>query len=310
MDSTTSEPVITQAVPVAGIQNIAEPLAKMVQICDLHDHPRQRELFGDLPAAEFAALVEDLGRYGQREPIRILESGRILAGHQRVRAGRRLGWTEIKAIVIEVQDEAEAEELLIADNLHRRHLGPLALARLYLAQLESERQNGDRDEGDLRDEIARRMGGISGRTLDRYRLILKTPPIVQQAVEAGEIPMSMATRIANLCEAEQQNLAEELAAGGPPRLIVSRHLDNGEANEITEARKRYRELHNFLKRHISAIKNQSKKVVGHGLNADEAISVLLGAVALFQRLAAEEKRKRDSFFKEIRARVSTAIEIE
>jgi ParB family chromosome partitioning protein len=290
MDATTSEPVITQAVPVAGVQNMAETLAKMVRINDLHDHPRQREFFGDLPAREFTAFVDDLQQYGQREPIRILASGQIIAGHQRVRAARQLGWKEIKAIVIEVRDEAEAEQLLIADNLHRRHLGSLALARIYLAMLQTLGGEAQAVDGDLRDEIARRLGGISGRTLDRYRRILETPPAVQQAVEAGEITKSMAARVADLSQAEQENLAEELAGGGTPRQIMSRHLDKGEAGEIAEARKRYRELQNFLKRHISAIKNQSKKVVGHGLYVDEAVPVLLEAATLLQRLAAEEKR--------------------
>jgi ParB/RepB/Spo0J family partition protein len=306
MNSTTSEPVVRQAVPVPVVQNTPEPLAENVRINDLHDHPRQQELFGDLSATEFAALVDDLQRYGQREAIRILASGQIIAGHQRVRAARQLGWAEIKAFVIEVRDEAEAEQLLIGENLYRRHLGPLGLARVYLALLQTLGEGREAANGDLRDEIARRLGGISGRTLDRYRQILRTPLAVQQAVEAGEITKSMAARVADLSQADQQKIAEAIAAGESARQVVSRFLENGEDNEIVEARRRYCELLRFLKRHSLAIKKSSSKVVGHGLYVEEAVSVLLDAATLFQRLASQEKRKGDALVKRIRARVSTA----
>jgi ParB-like chromosome segregation protein Spo0J len=122
----------------------------MMHLDDLHDHPRQRELFGELPASEFALLVADMRDNGQREPLRVLPSGRIVTGHQRVRAARALGWTTIAVIVLNILDEAEVEDLLIRDNLVRRHVGRLALARLYLAQRKSIGSEHSSGQGDLR----------------------------------------------------------------------------------------------------------------------------------------------------------------
>ena len=65
----------------------------------LRDHARQGDLFGDVTAAELDALVADMRKNGQRQPVEILPDGTILAGHQRVRAARLLCWKEIEVIV-------------------------------------------------------------------------------------------------------------------------------------------------------------------------------------------------------------------
>ena len=56
-------------------------------------------MFGDLGAAELAALAEDMETHGLRHPVEVLPDGTIVAGYQRVRAARRLGWREIDAVV-------------------------------------------------------------------------------------------------------------------------------------------------------------------------------------------------------------------
>ena len=69
------------------------------ELGSLKEHCRQAELFGDVPDDEFDELAESLQREGQRQPIEILPDGTIIAGHQRVRAARHLGWTSIRAVV-------------------------------------------------------------------------------------------------------------------------------------------------------------------------------------------------------------------
>lgn len=303
MNSPTIEPSLSLDV-MCDDNNSRGSRVIRVLLSDLHEHPRQHEFFGEPSPADFAALLDDIRRNGQREPIRILASGRIIAGHRRVQVAHELNWNEIDAIIIEVKDDAEAELLLIADNLHRRHLGRLALARIYVAYLDAIREDCDGSAGDLRDEIARRMGGISGRTLDRYRRILGTPPEIQRAVEAGEITMSTAGKIAALRQAEQLKIAEEIAAGEPARPVVSRYLKGGRSTKIEEVRKHYYGLQKFLKRYNREFKANMKAIVGHGLDGDEAASVLLEAAALLQRLATLERRK--PLVKAIQGRVGMA----
>src|SRR4051812_6738101 len=65
----------------------------------LQEHPRQAELFGNLPDEELRALAEDMRRHGQRQPVEALPDGTLLAGHQRLRAARLLGWDKIEVRV-------------------------------------------------------------------------------------------------------------------------------------------------------------------------------------------------------------------
>lgn len=77
----------------------AKPTVVQWPIHKLKSHPRQNDVFDDLPPSEYAALLGSMQRSGQDHPIHMLPDGTILAGHQRVRAARELGWSHIAAIV-------------------------------------------------------------------------------------------------------------------------------------------------------------------------------------------------------------------
>jgi ParB-like chromosome segregation protein Spo0J len=148
------------------------------QISDLRPHPRQAAFFSDLTDADLAILVDDIRRNGLRNRIVILADGTIVCGHQRVRAAKLLGWSEIEAVILDSTDDAENERLMIEDNLSRRHLGPVSLARIFksLRQLDNG-PVGESAVGDLRDRIAMKIAANrSGRTLERWLRILDAPP--------------------------------------------------------------------------------------------------------------------------------------
>ena len=71
----------------------APPLAK------LKDHPMQAAIFGDMPEAEFAVLLDHMSRRVQKTPVETLACGLVVPGLQRVRAARELGWDENEIIV-------------------------------------------------------------------------------------------------------------------------------------------------------------------------------------------------------------------
>src|SRR5262249_60344055 len=75
------------------------------KISRLKKHPLQETMFGDLPDAELRALAEDMRVNKQKDPVEILPDGTVLAGHQRIRAARLLGWPEGDGIIR--QDRAE-----------------------------------------------------------------------------------------------------------------------------------------------------------------------------------------------------------
>lgn len=92
---------------------------------------KQLEMFDDLPEAEIDALAADIEANGLRQPIEILPDGTVLAGHQRLRAVRKLGWKEVNCVVRTdlADDPAGAELFFIMDNLNRRQLSPIMKAR-------------------------------------------------------------------------------------------------------------------------------------------------------------------------------------
>ena len=101
----------------------------------LRPHPKQGQYFPDAPPHEVAELAADMEANGQLQPVEALPDGTIIAGHKRLAAARLLGWTELDVWVRDdlAADPAAAERRLIEDNLHRRQLGKLGLARCYRA---------------------------------------------------------------------------------------------------------------------------------------------------------------------------------
>ena len=92
---------------------------------DLRPHPRQSELFPDLNDDELAMLASDMELNGLEVPIEITSSGEIIAGNQRVRAARKLEWTEIDALVRSDLEALGSQAILaqmIESNLIRRPL--------------------------------------------------------------------------------------------------------------------------------------------------------------------------------------------
>jgi ParB-like chromosome segregation protein Spo0J len=191
-------------------------------------HPRQADRVGDIPEAQLAALTDDLRIHGLQHPIEIVPDGTIIAGHQRVLAAKRLDWKEIDVIVradLAEAGTAAVERYLVRDNLVRRHLSPLGIARAMQFLMESKQRVRPGDlapekKEQLRAEIGRLLGK-SGRTVSRYLLILQTPLAVQQAFDRAEISLPVTGRVAMLDTDDQEAIARRIEAGEPARKVVA-----------------------------------------------------------------------------------------
>jgi ParB family chromosome partitioning protein len=261
----------------------------------LRPHPKQGQYFPDAPAHELEELAADMKANGQLQAVEVLADGVILCGHRRVAAARLLGWTEVIVWVRDdlIDDPAAAEMRLVEDNLHRRQLGKLGLARCYqgLKMLECKAVDGrlmGHEQGDLRDRLAQRLGGVSGRSLDRLlRVVEHTPAEVQAAAEAGTLPMTMAERVAGLTAQRQAEIAEELRGGGEPREVVRRFLAAAPCraknaidakDRLVQALKRgaadldgrLREVHHFTGRDMEALR-EGERLIGQLLEQGRAV---------------------------------------
>src|SRR5262249_15963926 len=109
----------------------------------LSPHPKQGLIFSSPPESEVNELAEDIQRNGQLQPVEALPSGVTIAGHKRIAAAKRLGRTDITVWVREdlANDPAAVEKRFIEDNLHRRQLGPLTLARCYVRLKELDKKS-------------------------------------------------------------------------------------------------------------------------------------------------------------------------
>jgi ParB family chromosome partitioning protein len=188
-------------------------------------------MFGDLSDEELASLAEDMAQHGQRQPVEVLPDGTVIAGHQRVRAARLLGWSEVEVVVradLAEQGDAAVEAALISDNLVRRHLSTLARARCIgrLFEIEHGRSPGGLNRGQvekLKARIAAKLG-VSLRTVNRYLLALKAPRAVQWALDHDEISLITAGKVALLDEAARKAVARRIKGGEKPGTVIAEAL--------------------------------------------------------------------------------------
>jgi phage N-6-adenine-methyltransferase len=87
------------------------------------DYPIDRIIVGKRmrPLGDVTTLVESISQIGLLNPINILPDGTLIAGNHRVAAARALGWTTIRARVVELS-EVDAELAEIDENLRRNNL--------------------------------------------------------------------------------------------------------------------------------------------------------------------------------------------
>ena len=107
----TPRPAQTGAAPAASPESIAPELrAFVVPIASLTSHPRNPR------RGNLEVITESLRRFGQLRPIVVQRSsGYVVAGNHLRRAAVALGWRNLAATVLDL-DDATASAYLLADN--------------------------------------------------------------------------------------------------------------------------------------------------------------------------------------------------
>ncbi|MBV9772740.1 MAG: ParB/RepB/Spo0J family partition protein [Gemmatimonadetes bacterium] len=129
----------------------------------------------------------------------------LVAGERRWRAVRRLGWTEVPAVVKEIDDRAMLV-LAIVENIQRAELSPLEEAAGYRQLID--------DFGFTQQEVAESVGKDRSTVANLLRL-LQLPASVQGMVNRGELSMGHARAILGLPDERQMaDLAREAVESG------------------------------------------------------------------------------------------------
>jgi len=194
----------------------------------LKTHPFQLEMYPSRPQWQIEALAQDMAANGLMEPVEITSDGTVISGHGRVVAAKLLGWKTIRCRVradLEAEGPDAVKQRLLMANLGRRQLSMIAQARHYQELLLIERKKESRCanrgdvKGDLRDLVAERFG-VSGRTLDRWLLLLTLPPAVQQAVEGEGLALTLALKLWSLDKKIVACVTQAIEAGEDPTAAV------------------------------------------------------------------------------------------
>lgn len=241
------------------------------KIADLKPHPLQPVYFPTDPTDNIELFAETLKR-GLDNPVEVTPDGVIICGHRRTAAAKFLGWTEIDCWVrhdLAEKGTAAIEERFLEDNLERRQLCKLAIARCYqrlrtIAVEEWRAGRRDRAElprGDTRDFIGQRLG-LSGRTLDRLLNILRAPQSVQDAFERDDLPLVLADKVARLSKDVQEQIEAEIEAGNSAKQVIAAKLKADAERRAGHGLHRV-ELLGKWNRHLGHLRNEVPLLKAH-----------------------------------------------
>ncbi len=150
-------------------------------------------------------LAQTIRTHGMIQPIvvRECEDGKfeIIAGERRWRAAQKLGWTDIPAIIKNLNDTETASVALI-ENLQREELTPIEEAVAYARLLELHNLT--------QEALAQRLGKGQSTIANKLRL-LKLPQEVQEALLQRQITERHARALIVLKDYNKQlKLLEEI----------------------------------------------------------------------------------------------------
>ena len=192
----------------------------------LQVHPKNSDYFAELPSEKYEEIKQSIAAHGIRDPLKVLSDYTIVAGHQRLRIAKELGFEKVPVIVLDIAPE-EAEYLLIADNEERRQGddNPMRKARRaeFLKQYWSIREGKLSKPGtpegqfglqaktlaDVADAI-----GENERTAKRLLKLNDLIPPLQALVSTGSLTQTAAYSLAFLSQDEQQKLLNTLGDSG------------------------------------------------------------------------------------------------
>ena len=169
---------------------------KALPISDIYPNPFQPRIeFSD---EELAELSQSIAENGLIQPIIVRKSDiigyELIAGERRLRACKRLGMTEIPAVVKEVTDQ-ESRKQAIIENLQRSNLNPIEEAKAY--------RNLINELAYSHEELAKAMGKSRPYISNSLRL-LQLPQEIQTSIENGKLSQGHARALLAVEDTKKQ----------------------------------------------------------------------------------------------------------
>ena len=200
---------------------------QLLKISELTPHPKNDYYFDNIAGDPWKEFLRSVETSGVIEPVVINQNKVIISGHQRVRACKELGITEVLTEMRQYESEDAILKDLIETNIMTRGIGnpnPVKfgrcikeLERIYGIQqgnnqysLSNNFTSSPHTEEELADTLQ-----ITRQTLQNYKLLADMIPEIQDLVDTGIVTPTTARAIfKQLSEDEQRELAEQLAGEG------------------------------------------------------------------------------------------------
>jgi ParB family chromosome partitioning protein len=190
-----------QAAPTADAE-------RRIPIRDIRPNPLQPRVTFD--AADLAELESSLRTHGLLQPVvvRKAPSGdgfELIAGERRFRAASRLGWTDIPAVIRQV-DDSNLLTLALIENLQRADLDPVEEAEGYRKLID--------DFGLTQQEVAEAIGKDRSTIANILRL-LNLPVSVRRLLQEGAISVGHARALLGVTDQRfMAEVARQIVAEG------------------------------------------------------------------------------------------------
>jgi ParB family chromosome partitioning protein len=156
---------------------------------------------------ELAELEASLAASGLLQPITVRRSGdafELIAGERRLRAATNLGWSEIPALIKDLDDRSSLV-LALVENLQRSDLNPIDEARGYQRLA---------DEFAFTHQQIAESTGKERATISNLLRLLTLPDQVIQMVAEGHLSTGHAKALVSMPGAAAVSLAREIVAQG------------------------------------------------------------------------------------------------
>lgn len=202
----------------------------IIKLMPFKDHP-----FKVLDDDKMEELIESITDSGILSPVVVRPKGdmyELISGHRRTHAARRVGLTEIPAVVRNLNDD-EATVLMVDANIQREEILPSERAhslKMKMDALSRIRSTGN-NLGRHAREIIGESAGISGRQVQRYLSLNSLNQGFLDMVDSKRIQMALGLDIASMRKEVQQWIYEYVALGAviTPALITKlKEVDESE----------------------------------------------------------------------------------
>lgn len=252
----TNRPDTAQSTSAVADATTPESPLRSLSVTQIRPNPLQPRK--EFKPEELADLEASLRVSGLLQPITVRPAPRgggyeIIAGERRLRAAQRLGWTEIPAIVKEVDDRLLLS-LAMVENLQRSDLNPIEEAEGYEQLIQ--------DFALTQQEVADIVGKDRSTVANTLRL-LALPATVRRLVWDGQLTVGHARALLGVGdEARIADLAREVVAQGLSVREVERRVRESARTRTRPATASTPPASDLRSAEVRSIEDQLRKQLG------------------------------------------------